>query len=74
MLAMEFVVDGDPLQPDAAFAQRVIDRCRDGGLLVIKCGVHRNSVRLLAPVNTSLDDARIALDILDKAIREARTP
>ncbi len=74
MLAMEFVVDGDPLQPDAAFAQRVIDRCRDGGLLVIKCGVHRNSVRLLAPVNTSLDDAQIALDILDKAIREARTP
>ncbi|PMX93137.1 aminotransferase class III-fold pyridoxal phosphate-dependent enzyme, partial [Pseudomonas sp. GW460-13] len=43
MLALEFVKDGDPFQPEAGFAQGVIDRCREGGLLVIKCGVHRNT-------------------------------
>lgn len=68
MLALEFVKDGDPFQPDAVFAQGVIDRCREGGLLVIKCGVHRNNVRLLAPLNTSAETAQEALEILRAAI------
>lgn len=73
MLALEFVKQGDPMQPDAAFAQRVIDECRESGLLVIKCGVHRNNVRLLAPLTTSHEDARDAIGILDAAIAKART-
>ncbi|MDR6958795.1 4-aminobutyrate aminotransferase-like enzyme [Pseudomonas brassicacearum] len=36
MQAIEMVAD------DAALAQRVIDEARHAGLLVIKCGVHRN--------------------------------
>lgn len=71
MLALEFVKNGDPRQPDADLAQRVIDACRDDGLLVIKCGVHRNNVRLLAPITTDFDDARQALDILGRAIAKA---
>uniref|UniRef100_UPI003F496A36 4-aminobutyrate--2-oxoglutarate transaminase n=1 Tax=Cupriavidus yeoncheonensis TaxID=1462994 RepID=UPI003F496A36 len=70
MLALEFVRSGDPLQPDAEFAQAVIDRCREGGLLVIKCGVHRNTVRLLAPLNTSAETAEEALAILRAAIEK----
>ncbi|VVE15723.1 4-aminobutyrate transaminase [Pandoraea iniqua] len=73
MLALEFVKHGDPNQPDAAFAQRVIDACRESGLLVIKCGVHRNNVRLLAPLTTSHEDASDAVGILDAAIAQART-
>ncbi|VVE56903.1 4-aminobutyrate--2-oxoglutarate transaminase [Pandoraea anhela] len=73
MLAMEFVKQRDPRQPDAAFAQRVIDAARELGLLVIKCGVHRNNVRLLAPLTTSADDAAEAIGILDKAIEKARS-
>ncbi|VVE76283.1 4-aminobutyrate transaminase [Pandoraea anapnoica] len=72
MLALEFVKQGDPMQPDAVFAQRVIDGCRESGLLVIKCGVHRNNVRLLAPLTTSHEDARDAIGILDAAIAKAR--
>ncbi|MGT2509572.1 4-aminobutyrate--2-oxoglutarate transaminase [Cupriavidus basilensis] len=72
MLALEFVKNSDPRQPDADFAQRVTDACREGGLLVIKCGVHRNNVRLLAPLNTELNDAREALAILARAIEKAR--
>ncbi|MGT2491249.1 aminotransferase class III-fold pyridoxal phosphate-dependent enzyme [Cupriavidus basilensis] len=71
MLALEFVKNSDPRQPDADLAQRVIDACRDNGLLVIKCGVHRNNVRLLAPITTEFDDAREALDMLDRAIAKS---
>lgn len=71
MIALEFVQDGDPFKPDAAFAQTVIDGCRERGLLVIKCGIHRNNVRLLAPLTTSLDQAEEALKILGAAIAAA---
>jgi len=70
MLALEFVRNGDPLQPDAEFAQAVIDRCREGGLLVIKCGVYRNNLRLLAPLNTPAETAEEALAILRAAIEK----
>ncbi|WP_019937088.1 aspartate aminotransferase family protein [Bordetella sp. FB-8] len=72
MLGLEFVRDGDPFQPDADFTQAVIDQCREGGLLVIKCGVYRNTLRLLAPLNTPLDLAQEALTILHGAIERAR--
>jgi len=72
MLGLEFVSGGDPFKPDAEFAQAVIDQCRIGGLLVIKCGVHRNTVRLLAPLNTPLALAEEALAILRTAITNAR--
>ena len=56
MQAIEMVAaDGSP---DAALAGRVIDAARDGGLLVIKCGVYRNVVRFLAPLVTT--DAQLA--------------
>lgn len=72
MLGLEFVADSDPFKPDAAFAQKVVDECRVGGLLVIKCGVHRNTVRLLAPLNTSPEIAQEAIQILHGAISRAR--
>ena len=72
MVALEFVADGDPFQPDPAFAQTIIDRCREQGLLVIKCGVHRSTVRLLAPLNTPTDIANEALAILRNAISQGK--
>ena len=72
MVALEFVKNGDPFQPDATFNQAVIDRCREQGLLVIKCGVHRNTLRLLAPLNTPLSIADEALAILEGAITHCR--
>jgi 4-aminobutyrate aminotransferase / (S)-3-amino-2-methylpropionate transaminase / 5-aminovalerate transaminase len=68
MQAIELVTDRDSRQPDADRAQRVIDRARDNGLLVIKCGVHRNVVRFLAPLVVSDEDLRQALAILDAAL------
>jgi 4-aminobutyrate aminotransferase/(S)-3-amino-2-methylpropionate transaminase len=72
MVAIEFVTNQQPNQPDAAFAQRVIDAAREEGLLVIKCGIHRNIIRLLAPVTTSLEDAHAGLQMLESAIQKAR--
>ena len=69
MQAIEMVAaDGSP---DAALAGRVIDAARDGGLLVIKCGVYRNVVRFLAPLVTTDAQLAEALGILDHALKIA---
>jgi 4-aminobutyrate aminotransferase/(S)-3-amino-2-methylpropionate transaminase len=68
MQAIELVTDRDSKQPDPDRAQRVIDRARQGGLLIIKCGVHRNVIRFLAPLTLSEEDLSRALAILDSAL------
>ena len=69
MLAVE-IVDADGA-PDADVTQRVIDRAREHGLLVIKCGVYRNVIRFLAPLVTS--DAQLAegLDMFAEALEHS---
>ncbi|MET4691893.1 4-aminobutyrate--2-oxoglutarate transaminase [Sinorhizobium fredii] len=68
MQAIEFVTDSVTKRPDADRAQQVIERAREGGLLVIKCGVHRNIVRFLAPLVISDADLDEALRILGEAL------
>ena len=71
MQAIEMVADDARQSPDAALAQKVIDEARNAGLLVIKCGVHRNVVRFLAPLVTTPEQLAEALQMLDKALAAA---
>ena len=71
MQAIEIVTPGSAQAPDAAQAQRIIDRARDAGLLVIKCGVQRNVVRFLAPLVTTPAQLAEALQMLDTALAAA---
>ncbi|MHB1301996.1 MAG: 4-aminobutyrate--2-oxoglutarate transaminase [Acidiphilium sp.] len=66
MQAVEIV--GQDRSPDAATAQRVIDRVREGGLLVIKCGIHRNVIRFLAPLVTTDAQLEEGMDIFAAAM------
>lgn len=68
MLAIEILQGEDAELDDAGCVQRIIDRCRDGGLLVIKCGIERNVIRFLAPLNTSDAQVDEALSILEQAL------
>ena len=58
--------------PDPAAAQRVIDAARERGLLVIKCGVHRNVIRFLAPLVTTDEQLARGLQIFGQALTAAR--
>ena len=61
MLAIELVVDRTTKEPNPALAQRVIDRARDAGLLLLKCGPHKNVVRFLPPLVANSKDIARAL-------------
>ena len=68
MQAIELVTDRKTKKPDPDRAQRVIDNARQRGLLVIKCGVHRNVIRFLAPLVVSDEHLDEALGIIDAAL------
>lgn len=69
MLAFEVVSDRGTRATDAGRTTEILSAALDRGLIVIRCGVHRNVVRLLPPLVTSESDAREALRILDDALR-----
>jgi 4-aminobutyrate aminotransferase / (S)-3-amino-2-methylpropionate transaminase / 5-aminovalerate transaminase len=68
MKAIEIVTDREAKTPDANRTTAILHEARDRGLLVIRCGTHRNAVRLLPPLVTTDAEAHRALDILDHAI------
>jgi 4-aminobutyrate aminotransferase/(S)-3-amino-2-methylpropionate transaminase len=68
MQAIELVTDRKTKTPDPNRTQRVIDHAREHGLLVIKCGVHRNVIRFLAPLVVSEENLDKALAIIDAAL------
>ena len=37
-------------------AQRIVDRARERGLLLLKCGPHKNVVRLLPPLTATPEE------------------
>ncbi len=72
MLAIECVKDRGTKEADADFAQRVIDHARDRGLLLLKCGPHKNVVRLLPPLTASRDEITSGVARLEAAALDAR--
>jgi 4-aminobutyrate aminotransferase/(S)-3-amino-2-methylpropionate transaminase len=71
MLAVEFVTDRGTKEPDADLAQRVIEGARSRGLLLLKCGPHKNVVRLLAPLTATVDELAKGVEILEAAVHAA---
>jgi 4-aminobutyrate aminotransferase/(S)-3-amino-2-methylpropionate transaminase len=73
MLAMEIVSDRQTKEPDAALTGTILEQARERGLIVIRCGTHRNVVRLLAPLVASDDEARRGMRILAEAVEASVT-
>ena len=68
MVAMEFAkADGTP---DADFTKRVQERAKEGGLLLLTCGVYGNVVRFLFPLTIEDSVFEEGLAILAKALQE----
>lgn len=68
MMAMEFVKNNDPNQPDADFCGKVAKACAKRNLIVIGAGVHKNVLRILSPLTISEELLNKGLDIIDEEI------
>ncbi len=71
MLGIEFVKDRTTKTPGREECARVVENCRDLGLLVGKGGLWGQTIRLAPPMNITRADADFLLATLDEAIGEA---
>lgn len=65
------IIDPETHQPSAALTQKILDMACEEGLLIIKCGVDRSTVRFLAPLVTSDSQMEEAMHIFDIALARA---
>lgn len=72
MLAIEFVKNGDPLQPDADTCTKLMEACNARGLVIINAGTEKNIIRILSPL--VITDAQLAkaLDIIAEELGRIR--
>jgi 4-aminobutyrate aminotransferase/(S)-3-amino-2-methylpropionate transaminase len=64
MTAFELVKNGDPHQPDADLAKKLIYACTANGLLIITAGVSGNVIRVLSPLTITEGQLNRGLRIL----------
>lgn len=68
MIAVELCEGGDERKPAAALVKKVIDSCRDRGVLVISAGVYGNVIRVLSPLVITDEQLARGLDIVCEEI------
>ncbi|QPH39691.1 aspartate aminotransferase family protein [Pedobacter endophyticus] len=65
MLAMEFVKNNNPQQPDTELCTKLVEACAEKGLIVISAGLYKNVLRILVPLVISEELLNKGLDIIE---------
>jgi 4-aminobutyrate aminotransferase len=71
MVGVELVADRDSKEPDAAAAARVMELCRERGLLIGKGGLYANTLRIAPPLSVTEQDVGEAVETIRAAVRAA---
>jgi 4-aminobutyrate aminotransferase len=69
MIGVEFVKDRASRIPDGAAAERVIERARDAGLLVLSCGIAHQVIRWIPPLDVTVPEVEESLRIFEGALK-----
>ncbi len=67
MMAIELVKDKDSKKPDADSATKICAAALENGLILIKCGMHGNAIRVLVPLNATTEELEMGFSILKNA-------
>jgi 4-aminobutyrate aminotransferase/(S)-3-amino-2-methylpropionate transaminase len=68
MLAIELVADPETKEPAAELASAVVEAAAERGLLLLKCGIYSNCIRVLTPLVISDSELDEALDAWEQAL------
>ena len=70
MVGMELVVDRKTKEPTTAFTKKLIERCREKGLLMISAGTYSNIIRPLMPLVITDEQLENGLSIIEMSLNE----
>lgn len=68
MVGMEFVKDKATKEPASEVTSQIVKQCVNQGLLIPKCGIYNNVIRLLVPLVITDDQLSEGLDVLEDVI------
>ncbi|MDP5081512.1 MAG: aminotransferase class III-fold pyridoxal phosphate-dependent enzyme, partial [Winogradskyella sp.] len=71
MIAIEFVKNGDPSQPNSEICPQIIEGCAANGLIVLSAGTYKNVLRILSPLVITDEQLEKGLSILEAEIKKA---
>lgn len=70
MIGMEMVKDRATKEPAAAAVNQVMQKCISRGVIIVKCGIYGNVLRMLVPLVITSEQLNEALDIVEEACLE----
>lgn len=70
-LAVEFVKNGDPQQPDGELTGKIVKACAEHGLVLLSAGTHKNVLRILSPLVITDEQLDNGLSILEEETMKA---
>lgn len=70
MVALELVKDRGTREPAPEATNRVVRACWDRGLIILKCGIHDNVIRVHVPFIITDAQLEEGLNILESAMKE----
>jgi 4-aminobutyrate aminotransferase/(S)-3-amino-2-methylpropionate transaminase len=70
MMAMEFVKNGDPRQPDGDLCNQIVKNCAEQGLIIINAGTFKNIIRVLCPLVITDEQLHKGINILETEIQK----
>jgi 4-aminobutyrate aminotransferase/(S)-3-amino-2-methylpropionate transaminase len=68
MMAIELVQDSATKAPDPDLASAVVEAAAERGLLLLKCGIYSNCIRVLTPLVISDAELDEALGVWEQAL------
>ena len=71
MIAIEFVKNNDPSQPDADLCSEIVKGCSEHGLILLSAGTHKNIIRILSPLVITPEHLDKGMSILENQIKKA---
>lgn len=71
MIAIEFVKNSDPQEPDSEVCSKIVKGCSENGLILLSAGTHKNIIRILSPLVITKEQLDKGLSILEDAIIKA---
>ena len=71
MIAIEFVKNGDPRQPNSEICPQIVKGCAANGLIVLSAGTFKNALRILSPLVITDKQLEKGLSIMEAEIKKA---
>jgi 4-aminobutyrate aminotransferase/(S)-3-amino-2-methylpropionate transaminase len=71
MIAIEFVNNGDPRDPNSNICPQIVKGCADNGLIILSAGTFKNVIRILSPLVITDEQLDKGLTILENQIKKA---